>query len=192
MLGQFCKLPFMFPSFLDLQISELPALIGGIVLGPLYGIVIILFKCLLKFPFSSTMYVGEFTDMILGIAYVLPVSLIYRRWQGTKGLVVALAIGSLVVTAVAVLLNRFVSIPFYLYFYFGSNMQGLLSLLLPLFPAITEGNFYAYYLGLSIVPFNLLRALLCSVFTVLLYRRIGKLLHLSFPHRKSVSHEQKS
>lgn len=46
-------LPMLFPSFLDLQISDLPALIGGFAMGPWYGCIIIVVKCLLKMPFTA-------------------------------------------------------------------------------------------------------------------------------------------
>lgn len=71
-------LPFMFPSFLDIQISELPALIAGFSMGPISGCLVIIIKCLLKFPLSSTFFVGEATDILLGICFVVPSSLIYN------------------------------------------------------------------------------------------------------------------
>ncbi len=52
-------LPFLFPAFLDIQISEMPALLGGFALGPVQGAIIVIVKCLLKLPFSSTACVGE-------------------------------------------------------------------------------------------------------------------------------------
>ena len=52
-------LPMLFPSFLDLQISDLPALIGGFAMGPWYGCIIIVVKCLLKMPFTGTACKGS-------------------------------------------------------------------------------------------------------------------------------------
>lgn len=71
------NLPFMFPSFLEIQISELPALLAGFSMGPISGCLVVIIKCLLKFPLTTTAYVGESTDILLGIAFVLPASLIY-------------------------------------------------------------------------------------------------------------------
>ena len=70
------SLPFLFPSFLDMQFSELPAILAGFSLGPFAGVLVIILKCLLKFPFTSTAFVGEITDMVLGILYVLPASIL--------------------------------------------------------------------------------------------------------------------
>ena len=51
-------LPFAFPGFLDIQISELPALIAGFSMGPVSGCLVIVLKCLLKFPLSTTQFVA--------------------------------------------------------------------------------------------------------------------------------------
>lgn len=77
-------LPFMFPSFLDIQISELPALIAGFSMGPISGVLVIFFKCLLKLPLTGTFFVGEATDFILGICFVVPSSLIYNSRKNKK------------------------------------------------------------------------------------------------------------
>ena len=75
-IGRFIKLP-IFPSFLDFQISELPALFAGFSMGPVSGCLVIIIKCALKLPLSGTAFVGELTDMLLGVAFVLPASLLY-------------------------------------------------------------------------------------------------------------------
>ena len=41
------NLPFMFPSFLEVQFSELPALLAGFSMGPVAGGLVIVLKCLL-------------------------------------------------------------------------------------------------------------------------------------------------
>ncbi|MFA6866291.1 MAG: tRNA (adenosine(37)-N6)-threonylcarbamoyltransferase complex ATPase subunit type 1 TsaE [Clostridia bacterium] len=175
----FCKfsLPFIFPQFLDIQFSELPALLAGFSMGPLSGCLVIVFKCLLKFPLTSTAFVGELTDMVIGIAFVLPASLIYSYHKNRKHAILGLGIGLLIYTIVSVILNRFVSIPFYLKVFFNNNWNILLSIVKPLYPNVTVDNFYKYYLLLAIVPFNLLRGGLISIFTFFLYKRLSKLLH---------------
>lgn len=170
-------LPFMFPSFLDMQFSETPALLAGFAMGPLSGCLVIVLKCLLKFFMSSTQFVGEITDMIIGIAFVLPASLIYKMKKDIKHAIIGLAAGTLLVTASAVLVNRFISIPFYVQVFFNGNWNILLNICRPLYPAVTRENFYTYYLLLAVVPFNLLRCLITALFTFLLYKRLSPLLH---------------
>jgi riboflavin transporter FmnP len=75
------NIPIMFPSFLEMQFSDLPALVGGFVMGPVEGCLIIIFKGLLKFPLTSTGFVGELGDIIIGIFFVLPASLFFRIFK---------------------------------------------------------------------------------------------------------------
>lgn len=58
MLIQF-PIPTLFPFFLELDISELPALLGGFTLGPIAGSIIVLLKNLLLLAVrgSKTSYV---------------------------------------------------------------------------------------------------------------------------------------
>ena len=78
------NLPFMFPSFLEMQISDLPALLGGFAMGPVWGCVIVVLKCLLKMPMTTTGCVGELADILVGVAFVLPASIIYKRHKSKK------------------------------------------------------------------------------------------------------------
>ena len=50
-------------------------MLAGFSMGPVAGVLVVVFKCLLKFPLTSTAYVGELTDMLIGIAYVLPAAI---------------------------------------------------------------------------------------------------------------------
>lgn len=175
----FCKfnLPFMFPSFLEIQFSELPALLAGFSMGPISGCLVVIIKCLIKMPFTSTAFVGELTDIVIGIAFVLPASIIYRIKKDKKHAILGLISGIALVAIMSVILNRFVSIPFYTQFYFNGNFQIIVNSLSVLYPKITANNFYAYYLLLGVVPFNLLRSLIVSILAFLLYKRLSRLLH---------------
>ena len=175
MLGPLCKLPFIFPSFLDLQFSELPALIGGFALGPQYGAMIIVIKCALKLPMTSTAFVGEICDCVLGLSFVLPATIIYRFKKTKKGALISLIVSSLICVASAILLNRFVIVPTYVKLFFGGQWAPLVGMLKSLFPSITQVTFYNYYLWASVLPFNLLRCLITSVVTFLVYNSVSRL-----------------
>ena len=170
-------LPFIFPSFLDMQFSELPAIMAGFSLGPVAGIVVILLKCLLKFPFTGTAFVGEITDIVLGIAYVLPASIIYYRNKTKKNALISLLVGTGVSTLVAIALNRFVSVPFYVQYFFGGNFDVIVKMCSSLYKGLNKDNFYFYYLVAAVLPFNLLRLGLVSFLTFLTYKRLSKALH---------------
>ncbi|MFW5780890.1 MAG: ECF transporter S component [Bacillota bacterium] len=170
-------LPFMFPSFLDMHFSELPALLAGFSMGPVSGCLVILIRCLLKLPMSSTGFVGEFTDLVLGVAIVLPASLIYKYHKNIKSAILGLSAGVVSSVIVGIILNRFVSIPFYVAFFFGGNWDILLNMVRPLYPGVTRDNFYFYYLLLAVAPFNIIRSSVMALLTFLLYKKLSKLLH---------------
>lgn len=174
--GKF-NLPFMFPQFLEIQISELPALLAGFSMGPISACVVIVLKCLLKFPLSSTVYVGEATDILLGIAFVLPASLIYYFHKDKKHALIGLGVGTVCLTALSILVNRFISIPYYVQLYFNGDFSLIVNLLAPLYKNITIDTFYTYYLLLGVLPFNLFRCIIVSGLTFVLYKRLSKILH---------------
>lgn len=175
-----CKfsLPMMFPSFLDIQISELPALIAGFSMGPISGCLVIVLKCLLKLPLSGTMFVGEATDILLGICFVLPSSLIYNARKNKITALIGLIVGSVLVTIMSIIVNRFISIPFYVEVMFGGSFAPLINMMSALYKDITVDNFYFWYLLVGILPFNILRCAIVSAVTYLLYPRLQRPLRL--------------
>lgn len=168
----FVKFPLpIFPTFLDLQISELPALITGFAYGPVSGMFVILIKFIIKLPLSSTAMVGEIGDLILGLSVVLTSSLIYRKWHTFKGAIFSLISSVIVGTLMACLINYSILIPFYLEFYFNGDINGLISMC-SMIPGINQDNFMTLYLLGGIVPFNLIRFVITDVLTILVYKSL--------------------
>ena len=120
-------LPFIFPAFLDMQFSDLPALIGGFYLGPIAGSVIVIIKGLLKLPFTTTAGVGELADVIIGIFFVLPATAFYRYNRSKKGAIISLVIGSLSAVIASLFANRFILIPFFMNAYGMGAVVGMAS-----------------------------------------------------------------
>lgn len=172
-------LPFAFPSFLDMQFSELPALLAGFMMGPVYGCIVIILKCVIKMPMSSTACVGELADILIGITCVLTATLYYKFHRTKKGALIGLSISVLSSTAMAILANAVILVPLYLRILPG-GWDTLLATMSPLFPSITVDSFYGYYLGVAVLPFNLLRSLIVATLTFLLYKRLGRLFDLMF------------
>lgn len=170
------NLPFMFPFFLDVQISELPALLAGFSMGPISACVVIVLKVLLKFAAvpSVTGFAGEATDILLGISFVLPASLIYYFHKDKKHAIIGLLVGSTLLTAMAMVVNRFISIPLYSKLY---GFEGIVAMVAKLYKNVTVDNFYTYYLLLGVLPFNVLRCIIVSGLTFVLYKRLSKILH---------------
>ena len=66
-LLMFIKVPLPFaPTFMEMDIAELPALIGGFAMGPLAGFLIVCIKILLNIVINGTktFYVGELSNLI--------------------------------------------------------------------------------------------------------------------------------
>ena len=171
-------LPMLFPSFLDIQFSELPALLGGFAMGPIAGCAIVAIKCLIKLPFTSTACVGELSDLLLGIAIVLPASLIYKKYKNKKGALIGLLVGVACNVVMSIFVNWFVLIPTYVKLFFNGNWEILLNMVRPLYAEVTRQNFYTYYLLLGVAPFNILRLSITALLTFLLYKRVSPILHM--------------
>lgn len=183
-------LPFIFPFWLEIHISDMPAILAGFMMGPIEGIAVLALRTLLKLPFSSTALIGELADLIMGIAFVLPSSLIYKYNRTKKGAVISLIVGCLCTTVTAMLVNYFVLVPFYVKAFFGGEIQTLVNALSVLFKNVNTQNVYAYYIFLSAMPFNLLRAVLSAIVTFLLYKRLVKLFDRIFASAKKAEQKE--
>lgn len=72
------SIPIM-PSFVKLDFSDLPELIGAFAYGPVAGIVIALLKNIIHLPFSGSMYIGELSNFILGAAFAGVAGYVYKQ-----------------------------------------------------------------------------------------------------------------
>lgn len=167
------NLPF-FPGFLDLQISDVPILIGGYMLGPLGGLVILILKILLKLPASGTGGVGELADFFIGLAFLLPAALIYKKDKTKRGALIGLFLGMISSTAVAILANYLLLVPCYVTLFFRGEWNNLLNSVRALYPNITKENFYTIYLSAAVLPFNLLRGSISAIITFFLYKGLSR------------------
>ncbi|SEP45055.1 ECF transporter S component [Propionispora vibrioides] len=163
----------MLPAFLKLDISELPAVIAVFSLGPVAGVLVDLIKNMLHIAGTQTAGIGELANFLVGVAFLVPAGLVYRRHSCYQGALLALTAGSVTMVAAASLLNYFVLIPLY---------QAVLHF--PLEQVIAMGSAanphivdLKTFVTLAIAPFNAIKGLVIAVFTLLLYRKVLPLLH---------------
>ncbi len=175
-------LPFIFPEFLEIQFSNLPAILGGFVLGPLGGCLILIVKCILKIIISPspTTPIGEIADLIIGIFVVLVASLIYKKFRSKKGGILALCSGFVTWVIVSVLVNWLISIPVYIEISFGGSVVPLVNMCSKVIKKINPENFMLYYLLYAVVPFNALIALIVCLITFFVYKEISKVFKKEF------------
>lgn len=161
----------IFPAFLKIDISDLPALIGAFAMGPLAGVAIEAVKNMLHLFQTSTGGVGELANFVVGTAIVFPAAMIYKRNKSKKSAIIGLAVGTIVMAIVGGLANYFVMIPFYTNFMPIDAIIGMGS-------AINESIVSIETLVLyGITPFNLFKGIVLSLLTLLLYKRISPILH---------------
>ena len=102
-------IPFLIPSFIELDISELPALIGSFALGPVWGVCICLVKNLLHLYITSTGGVGELSNFLLGAAFVLPAGIIYQHKKTKKNALSGAIVGAVFMGIICIPVNYFLT-----------------------------------------------------------------------------------
>ncbi|GFI56978.1 riboflavin transporter RibU [Muribaculaceae bacterium] len=82
---------FFAPPFYKLDFSELPALIGTFAFGPVAGVMIEFCKIVLKLFIkgTSTAFVGDLANFVIGCSFILPASIIYMFKKTKKNAIVA-------------------------------------------------------------------------------------------------------
>lgn len=169
-----------FPSWLELNFSDIPALIGTFALGPVSGAIIVFVKVLIKLIIkgTSTVFVGELADLLIGMAFVVPAGLIYKKKRTFKGALVAMLVGTVCSTALAILANWLVLVPFYRQLFFKGSWAPLVGIMQVLFgEGCTEKTFYNFYLWASVLPFNVMRCLIAVAVTLPVYKHVSRLIN---------------
>lgn len=167
----FLEMPLpIFPEFLKVDLSDLPALITGLALGPVAGILVELLKNVLHLLRTSTGGVGELANFLVGAALILPPSLIYKKSKNIKALALGLVGGILLMGVVGGLANYFILLPFYQNF---MPMEAIIGLGSAVNPAIKDTLTLILY---AIVPFNILKGIIVTLFSMALYKRVSPLI----------------
>lgn len=166
-------LPFIAPSFYGLDVSEVPVMVGTFALGPLAGAVMEVVKVLVKLVLkpTSTGFVGELANLTFGCCMVVPAGLIYKYRKTKKGAMTGLMVGTVLFTVVGVIGNALVMLPFY------SNFMPLDTIIAAgaaINPAIS--NIWTFAV-ICVGPFNLVKGIVVSLITVLVYKRVSVVIH---------------
>lgn len=175
-------LPFLAPPFYELDLSEVPVLIGAFALGPVAGVLIEMVKVLMNLLINGTITagVGEFGNFLIGCSFLLPASRIYQRKKDKKHALIGMAVGTFSMAVLGCVINACILLPAYS----GGleiPMDTLVGMGTAINPAIT--NVFTFVV-LAVGPFNLLKGILVSILTFLLYKRISGLIKV---HHKNGS-----
>ncbi len=164
------KIPIV-PSFLTMDFSELPAVVASLAMGPVSGFFVCLLKNIIHLLSSDTMWVGELSNFILGVAFAVPVGLIYQKKKTKKQAVIALLCGAVIMALVSVPSNYFIIYP--LYDKIAMPMEvivGMYSAILPAADTLLKA------LVIFNVPFTFVKAMISAIVTLLIYKPLSRII----------------
>lgn len=165
-------IPFIAPSFYKMDLSEIPVLLGGFMLGPVAAVIIELIKILLNLLIngSTTGGVGEFANFCIGCALTVPASIIYIRNKTRKNAIIGMIAGVILMAILGAYMNYYVMLPLYENF---MSLEQIIEAGAAINPAIsTKWNFCWF----AVAPFNLFKGAAASLVTGLIYKRVSILL----------------
>lgn len=165
------SIPLM-PSFIKLDFSDLPALLGAFAFGPVAGILIELFKNLIHLLVSQSGFVGELSNFLLGSFFVLVAGLIYRQKKTKFRALAAGLIGALVMALVSVPINYYIIYPMY-YGILGFPEAAVLDMYQLLLPSVK--NIFQALLIFNL-PFTFVKGMICVLISMMIYKPLSHLL----------------
>ncbi len=166
-------LPFA-PAFYEIDFSEVPVLLGAFTMGPLAGVAIEFVKILLNFAVNGTITagVGELANFLIGISFIVPAGIIYRRHKTRKTALIGMLTGTLFMTAIGCFLNAYILLPAYAKA-FSMPIDGLVSMGTAVNGSIDSLLTFVLF---AVAPFNLLKGVLVSIVVFIIYKKVSPIL----------------
>lgn len=164
------SIPIM-PSFIKMDLSELPALVATFAFGPLSGICVCLIKNLIHLTMTTTGGVGELSNFLLGVCFVLPAGLIYKKKKNKKNAIVGAVVGAVSMGLLSIIINYYITYPVYYNFMPQDVIVSAYQAILPSVKNILQ------CLIVFNAPFTFLKGALCSIVTILIYKPLSPILH---------------
>ena len=170
MLWEF-PIPFIAPNFYEIDLSEIPILVGSFIMGPVSGVIMEAIKIILKLLIkgTSTAYVGDFVNFCIGVCLVVPASIIYQKHKTKKNAFIGMLVGTLFMAVAGVVLNYFVMIPFYVKA-FGMPLEAIIGAGAKIQPLVTNKLSFTI---VCVAPFNIVKGIIVSLVTALIYKHIS-------------------
>ncbi len=172
-------IPFIAPGFYELDFSEIPALVGAFAFGPVAGVMIEFCKVLLKLVIkgTSTAFVGDLANFVIGCSLVLPASVIYLFKKTKKRAAAACMIGTLVMTVFGTAFNGVYLLPAFSRL-FGMPLDAIIAA-----GAQINGNIYnvTSFVIFAVAPMNLIKGTAASTVTMMIYKPLSPILKNAHP-----------
>lgn len=160
------------PSFIKLDVSELPALMASFALGPVYGVIVCLIKNLIHLTITQTGGVGELSNFILGAAFVLPAGLIYHHKKTKTNAILGAVVGAIIMAAISFPSNLYIVYPVYYNFMPKEVIVEAYQAVAP----FAKVDSIEKCLLMFNVPFTFIKGMISAIITVLIYQPLRPLL----------------
>ena len=162
------------PTFYKIDLGDLPCLIGAFALGPVPALFIQIVKIIIKLLMkpTSTAFVGEMAAFIFSSIYCVSAAFIYQQNKTRNQAVKAMIIASIIMAISATIGNYLFIIPAYVNLY-HIPLEAIVSMGQAIFPIISDKLSFVLC---CVLPFNLIKAIIVDILTLLLYKRISPLL----------------
>ena len=164
------SIPIM-PSFIKLDISELPALITSFAFGPWWGVLVCLIKNLLHLTATHTSGVGELSNFLLGAVFVAVAGFFYKYKHNRKSAFIGSLVGSFAMAVAAFFINLFIVYPIYTRILIPEEaILGMYQAILPSMDSLWKS------ILVFNVPFTFVKGLISVVITFIIYHKISPIL----------------
>lgn len=165
------NVPLM-PGFIKLDFSELPALIAAFSMGPISGAAVCLVKNLVNVISTTTAGAGELCNFLMGVTFVVPAGLIYKRKKTVGGAVWACVIGAAVMAVMSLPINYYISYPAYELFY-GLTSEKILAMYMAINPK--ADTMFKALLWFN-TPYTFFKGICNAAITFAVYKRISPII----------------
>ena len=162
-------IPFI-PSFIKLDLSEIPVIVAGLSMGFWPGMITAFMKVFIKFILkgTSTAFIGEAVNLAISFYYLLPFKLLLKKDKSNKNIIIAMIVATLISAVLTTYTNYLVVFPMYGRMY-GMSSEVILNMFKAANPLVKNS---VTMLFCSLVPFNVIKYGLASCLAYLLYQRI--------------------
>ena len=163
---------FLAPGFYKLDFSELPVLLCGFYLGPSATVACEGIKILLKLLVkgTSTAFVGDFANFVVGCSFVLPATIWYHAHKSKHSAVIGLILGTVSMSILGSAFNAIYLLPKFSELY-GLPLDAIIAM-----GAEINGSIHnvTTFVMLCVAPLNVVKGAMVSVLTMLLYKRVAR------------------
>lgn len=169
---QYIEVPIpLMPTFIKLDFSDLPEIIGSFMFGPLAGVLIAFLKNLIHLAVSQSGFIGELSNFIIGASFALTAGLIYKKMPNLKGALIAGVAAAAVSGVISLPVNNYIIYPLY-YNIMGFPKEAILGMYQIIRPSTKS---IAEALLIFNVPFTIIKNLISVIVTLLIYKPLASI-----------------